>query len=100
VLNPCCYGPGRDQVGDVVQAHPDALGPADEGQLLQRGLIEDPVAVGGPPGWRQQPGTFVEPHRRRRQSGAFGQLGDPQTVHGARVNPEPSFKVKVRRGSL
>jgi hypothetical protein len=43
--------PRRDQVGDVFQAHPDALGPADEGQLLQRGLGEDPVAVFGPLGW-------------------------------------------------
>ena len=41
--------PRRDQAGDVFQAHPDALDLADERQLIQRGLIEHPVAVGCPP---------------------------------------------------
>jgi len=64
--------PGRDEIGDFVQAHPDALGPADEGKLIERGFIEDPVAVGCPPRGRQQPGTLVKPHRRGRHPGAFG----------------------------
>jgi hypothetical protein len=42
--------PGRHQVGDVLQAHPDALGPLDEHDLVQRGLAEHPVAVVRPPG--------------------------------------------------
>ena len=40
----------RNQIGDVFQAHPDALGPGDEGHLFQSRLIEEPVAVGCPPG--------------------------------------------------
>jgi hypothetical protein len=87
--------PGRDQAGDVFQAHPDALGPANERQLIRRGLIEDPVAAGCPPRGRQQPGTLVKAHRRRRHPGAFGQLGGPQTVHAPRVNLQLSFKVKA-----
>jgi hypothetical protein len=42
--------PHRHQGGNVFQAHPDGLGPLDERQLLQRGLIEYPVAVHCPPG--------------------------------------------------
>jgi hypothetical protein len=42
--------PYRHQPGDVFQAHPDGLGPLDERQLLQRGLIEYPVPVHCPPG--------------------------------------------------
>ena len=42
--------PRRHQVGDVLQAHPDALGPLDEHDLVQRGLTEHPVAVVRPPG--------------------------------------------------
>ena len=42
--------PHRHQPRDVLQAHPDGLGPLDERQLLQRGLIEYPVPVHCPPG--------------------------------------------------
>ena len=42
--------PRNEQGGDVLQAHADALGPADERQLVQGRLVEHPVAVGCPPG--------------------------------------------------
>jgi hypothetical protein len=42
--------PRRNQVGDVLKVHPDALGPLDEGQLIQRGLIEQPIPVACPAG--------------------------------------------------
>jgi hypothetical protein len=79
--------PGRHQVGDVFQGHPDPLGPADERQLIQRRLIEHPVAVGGPPRGRQQPGTLIEAHCRRCHPGAFGQFRDSQTVHESKRKP-------------
>jgi hypothetical protein len=51
------------------RCYPDALGPVDERQLIQRRLIEDPVAVGGPPRSRQQPGTLINRTIDGRNSG-------------------------------
>src|SRR5579875_3655484 len=78
----------RPQQPDLLQRQAQSLRPRDEPQALQRLAVVEAVSGLAAPRRRQQPGTLIEPDRRRAHPGPPGQLTDPHALSHA-YEPKP-----------
>jgi hypothetical protein len=83
--------PGKRQVGDLVEAAAELLGPSDEGQTLDRPLVVQSIARRRTSRLWEEADLLVVAQCCRGEPAAIGDIFD---LHFVSVNPQARLKVK------
>src|SRR5262249_23319354 len=86
--------PGPHERGDLVERAAQLLGPGDERQPPERGVVVDPVAGPRALDGRDQAEVLVVAQRRRPEAGTRRRLGDRVGTHADTVRLRAGSKVK------
>ena len=90
----------RQQVPDLLQVEPEALGPPDEPKPLHRLGRISAIAVACPLVGEQQSFTLIIAYGFRPYIAGSGQLAPGQGIHGPILNPVDNYRVKPRDSAM